>query len=99
MAVYATRAGNATVSAVDLKINPRAKQPAYLQLADLLRAAIESGELAANDQIPSLSQLAAETGLAVTTVQKTIRELERANLVYTVVGRGAFVTPRNTGPV
>jgi GntR family transcriptional regulator len=80
---------------VDLTIDVRAKRPSYLQLADRLRAAIESGELAANDQIPSLHQLAGQTGLAVSTVQKAIRALELDNLIYTVAGRGAFVTPRN----
>ncbi len=83
---------------MDLAIDVRAKRPSYLQLADRLRSAIEGGGLAANDQLPSLHQLAAETGLAVSTIQKTIRTLERENLIYTVAGRGAFVTPRNAGP-
>ncbi len=64
---------------MDLAIDVRAKRPSYLQLADRLRSAIEGGELAANDQLPSLHQLAAETGLAVSTIQKTIRTLERSS--------------------
>jgi DNA-binding GntR family transcriptional regulator len=82
---------------VDLSIDIRAKQPSYHQLADRLRAAIDAGEIPPNEAIPSFKTLIAETGLAMGTVQKAIRTLELENRVYTVSGRGTFVTPRNTG--
>jgi GntR family transcriptional regulator len=84
---------------VDLVINLLSKRPAYLQLADKLRAAIDAGELEVGNPVPSLRQLAEETGLAVGTIQKTIRLLEREHYVYSVSGRGTFVTPRNHGPL
>lgn len=80
---------------MELAIDVTSKTPSYLQLAGRLREAIESGELQPRDQLPSLHQLASQTGLAVGTIQKTIRKLEYEHLIYTVAGRGAFVTPRN----
>lgn len=50
-----------------------------MQLADQIRAAIESGELQPRDQIPSLRQLADQTGLAVGKIQKAIRKLEQGS--------------------
>lgn len=87
-----------TVADVDLGIDVHAKRAAYLQLADKIKAAIDSGELQPRDQVPSLTQLTEQTGLSMGTVQKTIRSLEKEHYVYTVAGRGIFVTPRNLGP-
>jgi GntR family transcriptional regulator len=86
-----------TVTGVDIVIDPHSKEPSYRQLARQLRAAITSGEIAPREAIPSYKQLIEATGLAMGTVQKAIRELEREHLVYTVSGRGTFVTPRNLG--
>lgn len=96
--IYASTTGVATVTDVDLTIDLRSKQASYLQLADRLRAAIDTGELKATEPIPSLRELAEATGLAIGTIQKAIRVLERENYVHSVSGRGTFVTPRNRGP-
>lgn len=95
MLSYPGSASMVTVAVVNLEIDLHAKEPSYRQLARRLRDAIDSGELAPRDQIPSLHQLASQTGLAVATVQKAIRMLELENRVYAVSGRGTFVTPRN----
>lgn len=80
---------------VDLVIDLHAKRASYLQLADKIRAAIDSGEIQPRGEVPSLRVLTEQTGLAMATVQKAIRLLERENYVYTVVGRGTFASPRN----
>lgn len=97
MAVYAGLPGTGNVPGMDLVIDLHGKEPSYLQLAGKIRAAIESGELKARDPVPSLKNLIEATGLAMGTVQKAIRVLERENLIYTVAGRGTFVTPRTLG--
>jgi DNA-binding GntR family transcriptional regulator len=93
---YARNVGIATVADVDLVIDLHSKEPAYIQLARRIRAVIDAGEIAPRDPIPSYKQLMEATGLAMGTVQKAIRLLEREHYVYTVSGRGTFVTPRNT---
>lgn len=66
--------------------------PVYVQLADILRAQISSGELAPRRPIPSKRQLTQEYGIAGGTVDKAIGILRSEGLVKTVAGRGIYVT-------
>jgi DNA-binding GntR family transcriptional regulator len=79
---------------VEIEIDQHSKIPAYRQLADQLRAAIAAGEYGPRELIPSLTQLRQETGLAKGTVQHAIDVLVAEGLVYTVSGRGTFVSPQ-----
>lgn len=92
---YLRTAGIATVTNVDLGIDLYSKTPAYQQLADRIRDAIDAGELEPMQPVPSFKTLIEQTGLAMGTVQKAVRLLERENYVFTVSGRGTFVTARN----
>lgn len=78
---------------VEYEIDFRSKTPSYVQLADRLRSAIAAGEYGPDEPIPSLKRLIGETGLAQGTVQHAIKLLEDEGIVYTVAGRGTFVTP------
>jgi GntR family transcriptional regulator len=83
-----------------VKIDETSPEHPYVQLAGLLRARIRSGDIAS--QLPSITQLTEETGLAVGTVRRSIAILVKEGLVETVPGRGTFVTerrsPRAGGP-
>jgi GntR family transcriptional regulator len=61
------------------------------QLEAALRNAIESGQLAPGEQLPSLRQVAAEAGVNVNTVRAAYARLEAAGAVSTEQGRGTFV--------
>jgi GntR family transcriptional regulator len=67
--------------------------PVYVQLASILRARIESGELAPRRAVPSKRTLMQEFGVAGGTVDKAIGILRAAGLVRTVTGRGIYVVP------
>jgi DNA-binding GntR family transcriptional regulator len=69
--------------------------PVYIQLADILRARIESGELAPRRPVPSKRTLMQEYGVAGGTVDKAIGILRGEGLVRTVVGRGIYVIDRS----
>jgi GntR family transcriptional regulator len=73
-----------------VKIDKTSPVHTYLQLAARLRERIESGEIAS--QVPSLTVLTQETGLAVGTVRRAIKVLVREHLAQTVPGRGTYVT-------
>jgi GntR family transcriptional regulator len=90
---HARHTSLATVARVETEIDFHGKTPSYQQLADHLRAAIAAGEYGPREAIPSLKQLTQMTGLAQGTVQHAIRILEQEGLVYTVSGRGTFVSP------
>ena len=73
-------------------IDPQAPEPAYEQLAAIIRARIEDGTYPPRARIPSITEIVGETGLAIGTVRKAIRVLASEGLVVTVPGHGTFVT-------
>jgi GntR family transcriptional regulator len=78
-------------------IDPDGPEPVYLQLAGILRAQIDSGELPANRLIPSIDHLRQTYGLARGTVLHAIQVLRDEGRVRTVQGRGTYVVPREDG--
>jgi DNA-binding GntR family transcriptional regulator len=75
------------VATVD--IDSRAPEHPYQQLAGQLREQIESGRI--TSQLPSITDLTAQTGLAVGTVRRAINILVKEGLAQTVPGRGTLV--------
>src|SRR5215207_7120378 len=73
------------------------RRPPSHRIADDLRAAIERGQLAAGEQLPSERELSSKYGTARNTAREAIRLLAVAGLVVVKHGRGAFV--RATGPL
>jgi GntR family transcriptional regulator len=78
-----------------VQIDETSPEHPYLQLAGLLRADIKSGKI--TSQLPSITMLTEETGLAVGTVRRAINILVQEGLVETVPGRGTFVIERRPG--
>ncbi len=66
-------------------------EPFYLQLTRLIEAAIDSGEYAAGERLPSESELCRRFDLARSTVRETLRTLEDRRRIRMVPRRGAFV--------
>ena len=58
---------------------------------------ILNGTLAENDQLPSVRSLAKATGVNPNTVAKAYQELERNGVLYSVPGRGSFVSAQDHG--
>jgi len=75
-------------------IDPLGETPVYLQLAAVLRAAIESGELEPNRPLPSYTTLMQQHGVARGTAAKAVGVLVAEGLARVVPGRGVFVTKR-----
>ena len=67
-------------------------KPIYLQLLDILRFKIISGEIPAGSKLSSVRDMAEEAGVNPNTMQKALVELERENLVYSQRTSGRFVT-------
>ena len=70
--------------------------PLYRQIADQLRRMIESGELKAGMQIPTEDQLMEQFHASRNTVRGALKELATRGLVYTLHGKGTFVSERVT---
>lgn len=76
---------------VCVSIDPESYTPAYVQLADLLRGQIDSGELRPGQPLPSEAALVAEHGLARESVRRAVALLRQEGSVYTVPGRGSYI--------
>lgn len=74
------------------KISDADPRPPYVQIADQLRAAIDSGELAEGQRLPSGRTLADQYGVAAMTVQHALRLLRDEGRIASWQGRGVFVT-------
>lgn len=68
--------------------------PTYLRIAEELRAAILSGELAAGAKLPTRQQLAERYSVSPPVIQEVIRALRSEGLVTSRPGSGVFVTER-----
>jgi len=65
--------------------------PIYQQVAAVLRARIEAGELVPGRPVPSEASLMQEFEIARETARKAVRVLRDEGLVQIVQGRGAYV--------
>ena len=74
------------------EINLQSGIPIYDQLMKMILSRILSGILKPNDQLPIVRILAKEIGINPNTVSKTYKELEREKIIYSVPGKGSFVS-------
>ena len=75
---------------MDLRVDRSSPLPLGAQLERHLRRAIERGQLAPGDQLPSLRHVAAEAGVNVNTVRTVYARLDATGVVVTEQGRGTF---------
>lgn len=70
----------------------RDKRPIYEQMVEKLEHLIISGGLEPLTRMPSVRSLAMELSVNPNTVQRAYAQLEQDGYLYTVSGRGTFVT-------
>lgn len=67
-------------------------RPIYEQIAEKYKLLILKGVLEPDERMPSVRQLAVSISANPNTVQRAYAELEREGFIYTVKGRGNFVS-------
>ncbi|MFK3960437.1 GntR family transcriptional regulator [Guptibacillus hwajinpoensis] len=72
------------------EFNP--SKPIYLQLVDRISWEIIKGERKIGEKLPSVRDMAIQSGVNPNTVSRTYNELERMEIVETKRGQGTFVT-------
>ena len=75
-----------------IQLNPGSDAPLYKQLAESIRALVNSGTLGVGERLPPTRELAARLGLNRTTVSAAYAMLEKSGLLEGHVGRGSFVS-------
>jgi len=73
-------------------IDEKSKRPYYLQLYDYIKNAVMSGEMAANEKLPSLRNLAKNLNLSVTTIDLAYNQLFVEGYIYSKTRSGFFVS-------
>lgn len=75
-----------------ITIDYKSRLPVYEQIKNQIMTLIQIGILKSNQQLPSIRSLSSETGVNVNTVKRAIQELEEMGVIYSVPGRGSYVS-------
>lgn len=75
-----------------IALDYRDKRPIYEQIVEKLEKLIVCGALESNSKMPSVRTLAMELSVNPNTIQRAYAQLEQDGYLYTVVGRGNYVT-------
>lgn len=76
-----------------IALNYKDPRPIYEQVKFGLRRLIMTDVLQPNDKMPSVRELSAQLAINPNTVQRAYRELEAEGYIYSVPGKGSFVSP------
>ena len=76
-------------------IDNRSGLPIYEQIVTQIREQILSGELGPDAALPSIRALAKDLRISVITTKRAYEELEQEGFLYTVAGKGCFVSEKN----
>lgn len=75
-----------------ISVDPASAVPPYEQIRAQVADQARAGRLLAGTRLPTVRRLAADLGLAVNTVGRAYRELERDGVVVTRGRHGTYVT-------
>lgn len=77
------------------RLDEKSHRAMYEQVMDNLKELIMSDVLRENEKIPSVRDLSEQLMINPNTVQKAYKELEREGYIYTVSGKGCFVSGKS----
>lgn len=74
------------------EIDTKSRTPVYIQIKEQIMLLIQLGILKPDEQLPSIRELSKQLSINVNTVKRSFSELEIEGVIYTVAGRGSFVS-------
>ena len=80
------------------ELDLRSKKSIHEQIVDGIKNMIISGEIKTDDKLPSVRDLSSVLTVNPNTIAKAFRSLESQGWIYTVSGRGAFVSEGKHAP-
>lgn len=75
-----------------LKMDFNPSVPIYIQIIELIKRQLVSGERQAGSRVETVREMAQQLGVNPNTIQKTFAELEREGLMYTERTAGRYIT-------
>lgn len=73
-------------------IDYKDRRPIYEQIVDRFQDLILKGVLEVDSKLPSVRNLAMDLSINPNTIQRAYAELERKGYIYSVKGRGSFIS-------
>ncbi|GIN20831.1 MAG TPA: GntR family transcriptional regulator [Bacillus bacterium] len=73
-----------------------ASKPIYIQITEKIFQRIIRGEIKPGEKLPSVREMAVQSGVNPNTIQRSYAEMERMGIVETKRGQGTFVIERGT---
>ncbi len=74
------------------QLDLHSRAPIYQQLKDQILRLIMAGAIGPGDPLPSVRVMARELGINPNTVAKAYQDLEKSGLIYSVAGKGSFIS-------
>lgn len=81
------------------EIDLQSRIPLYEQVYKKIVELVANKALKPDDQLPSVRTLAKELGVNPNTVSKAYLQLENDKIIYTLAGRGSFISSLDVGKV
>ena len=75
-----------------IELDYKDRRPIYEQVTEKLASMMMLGVLEENSQLPSVRSMAVALSINPNTIQRAYAELERQGYIYSVKGKGSFVT-------
>lgn len=82
-------------TAMNIYLSNASGKALYEQIYDRIRTMILDGTLKAGQPLPTIRGLAKDLRISVITTSRAYADLERDGYIYSVVGKGSFVSERN----
>lgn len=73
-------------------VDVKSRVPIYEQIISSVKSSVIDGLFLPDEPLPSVRTLAGELAINPNTIQKAYSELERQGIVYSVPGKGSFVS-------
>ncbi len=77
-------------------INNKNGVPIYDQIYSQIKSQIINGTIEEDAPLPSIRSLAKDLHISVITTKRAYEELEKDGFIYTLPGKGSFVSKKNT---
>lgn len=80
---------------MNIIINNSSGEPIYSQIEKQIKDDILTNKLSPNEPLPSIRGLAKDLRISVITTKRAYDELEREGFIYTLPGKGSFVSAQD----
>ena len=77
---------------MNIFLDYHSRTPIYEQIKEQIVLDVSRGFLKKDDQLPSLRQLSSQLGINVNTVKRALSELEAQGVIYSIAGKGIFIS-------